>query len=821
MFYRTTPFKQKQTKNIIHRIHKHFYLPRTMWAYLIFYLASGQHICSADSNLLCDENINIKNETSSTGLEQVWDSFPPSGEILERWLGDPDCENGAYADYWEVVRYNVSHVKFNSQDVVGDYEKYMQRAPWSHGTSPEQMTCPLGAIVLRLAEVSVGLESYETKKLFLNFEFIMLFHIFPVSVWLRSKWGALLGSQLAVVLGLLCEESHGYDWCAENIMYDHNLYEGIVDTHFIDPTDGSRLNELELVTVTAPNYLEIGESATATDEGGVLSVTELVALVSAVNWLVIAMQQPERLKIDDREADNAFLDATDLAWQVFDMSQSKMFNLVDQRARKVLDDGFKINFVADDFQFVKVWTSVIDKFYTDMRGPLPNWRFEPTSPNVFNPELAREKGDHTYLPIRQCEVSNTVYGEGHIYWINIFAASVHKNSAVDSAFSVMNFAVWSGATAHDVAYMKQGGYNSNQFICESFVAYWHKHLTLVCESELPSGEVFKSYATSVDAVTWVRAYRSAFECVIPEGARQVKVYEAMGLWDDQLVVNLCDYEHVNRKFENAICLRELYHMNDKFHSLLEDWLHYHLSMGFEHVYLYDHDSTAASPFIDELVQMGKVSYTLGIEESFPDPHRAMKALQLHSGAPLCQAVELNHCLFQNRAESDWLFFVRGIDKYVTSEHGPNTLTHFMETWHPMRDSIGVIVMGARNYREDDEDVDASQPVFLRKRKLSSYDPWWCPIVTPHVHYIVTPGARPRDGYKMIDDVDQEDIRVNHYQNAFGKLGNWRETWQDEEHGITNTSDEDAFFEPWMDWGQKWIADCRARKTTCPYLDVSV
>ena len=52
---------------------------------------------------------------------------------------------------------------------------------------------------------------------------------------------------------------------------------------------------------------------------------------------------------------------------------------------------------------------------------------------------------------------------------------------------------------------------------------------------------------------------------------------------------------------------------------------------------------------------------------------------------------------------------------------------------------------------------------------------------------------------MIDDVDQDDIRVNHYQNAFGKLGNWRKTWQDKEHGITNTSDEEARTECGKPW----------------------
>jgi len=795
-----------------------------MWGYLIFYLTSGIARCTADSNLFCDEHNNIKNQTASTGLEQVWDSFPPSAEVVERWLGDPDCTSGAYADYWEILRHNVSYVvfKIESDDVVGEYGKYMTSAPWTHGSSPEQLSCPLGAVALRFAAVSNGLESYQTKRLFLNFEFMVLFNIFPISVWLPSKWGALLGSQLITVLGLFCEQDHGVDWCIENVGYDHNLYESIIDTHYT--VDGGRLNKLELVMVIAPSYLEIGESAIAADEHGFLDVNELVALLSAVNWLIVAMQQPERLQINDRENDGVFLEATDLAWKVFDMSQRKMFNLVDQRARRIwnsddiVDDDFKVHFFADDFALVKVWMSIIAKFNEEISGPLLNWRVDPVDPHVFNPELAREQGDHTYLPIRQCEVSNPVYGEGQMYWINIFAASVHQNAAVEEGFSVMNFAVWSGATVNDVEYMKQGGYKANQFICESFVGYYHKHLTLVCESELPNGQVFKSFATSVDALSWVRAYRSAFECVIPEGARQVKVYEAMGLWDDHLVVNLCDYEHVNRKFENAICLRELYHMNDKFHSLLEDWLHYHLSMGFEHVYLYDHDGTAASPFINELVQMGKVSYTLGIEEAFLDPHRAMKALQLHSGASHCQGVELNHCLFQNRAESDWLFFVRGVDKYVTSEHGPNTLSHFMKKWHPMRDNIGVIVMGARNYREDDENVDAGEPVFLRKRKLSSYDPWWCPIVTPHVHYIGDTGARPREGYKMFDDMDQEELRVNHYQNAF-RLGNWRQTWQDKELGITNASDEDAVFEPWMDWGQKWIVDCRARKSTCPYLDL--
>ena len=290
-----------------------------------------------------------------------------------------------------------------------------------------------------------------------------------------------------------------------------------------------------------------------------------------------------------------------------------------------------------------------------------------------------------------------------------------------------------------------------------------------------------------------------------------------------------------QKFKSAICLRQTFGLEGKYRELFETFLHYHLAMGFEHIYIYDHDGTADTDLVRELVILDKVTYTYAID-NITSSYRMLVGAQLRNSGAACQAIELNHCLIQNRIESDFLFFVKGFDKFITSEHGPDTLTKFLEKYHHRRDEIGVIQSGAQRVimsetqsppqeginfdgakpHLDGDPMSESQelPIFLRQRALlEEYDTWWFPITTAHVHSVGDTGARPRQGYAGDIVLTADEFRANHYYHAFGDSSarSWRLHENETNLGVKDES------EGWMGWGYEWVQQCRARSRVCPYL----
>ena len=166
-------------------------------------------------------------------------------------------------------------------------------------------------------------------------------------------------------------------------------------------------------------------------------------------------------------------------------------------------------------------------------------------------------------------------------------------------------------------------------------------------------------------------------------------------------------------------------------DLFETFVHYHLSMGFDHIYIYDHDGSANTDFVRELVSLDKVTYVYGVDQ-VTALYRKKVEMQISKSGGACQAVETNHCLIQNRAETDFLFFVKGFDKFVTSAHGPDTLKTFLETYYPLRHQLGLLQSGAQrmvggiDYNIDKGQTDEEElPVFLTQRTpLAVYDKWW-------------------------------------------------------------------------------------------------
>ena len=136
-------------------------------------------------------------------------------------------------------------------------------------------------------------------------------------------------------------------------------------------------------------------------------------------------------------------------------------------------------------------------------------------------------------------------------------------------------------------------------------------------------------------------------------------------WNADLSLELCTS---TRRFRSVICMRSLFQTTPAVQELLQTFLHYHYSLGFDHVYVYDFDGTANSSELRALEDAGRLTYHVGLEASLSPRVRAIRAEEMpYIGWPRCQIAELNHCLFRAKAEAEWIFAIRGFDKSLLRE----------------------------------------------------------------------------------------------------------------------------------------------------------
>jgi len=97
-------------------------------------------------------------------------------------------------------------------------------------------------------------------------------------------------------------------------------------------------------------------------------------------------------------------------------------------------------------------------------------------------------------------------------------------------------------------------------------------------------------------------------------------------------------------------------------DLLEPWLQYHFFIGFEHIYLIDHNSNpklSDYASVNNYIKQSKITY-------------------IHSTTPAYQRIGYNHVLNTYRTESQWIAYIDSDEYIVLKKH--NTIGDFIKNY---------------------------------------------------------------------------------------------------------------------------------------------
>ena len=326
-----------------------------------------------------------------------------------------NCD-GVYGDFWRELRRNITMVLYDDAE-----ENLLNEAHWIHTSGPEMSTCPLGAVLQRF--VQRNLDAFEGQDS-IQWELEVLLRDIPISVWLRSEWGGLIVAFAAKFSHIICNAA--WEYCQDESELRGQRARQTMDrlSFYVGGDDAIRY-----VNNTLAEFQQ--QPSGAVDSEAMMGAFNLAICVILTNANADGFG----------DINNDFSGLTTRAWRVIDMVTNLYFrsvwndfpssgnplflNLMQQLVLLIHIASFSSVTKAlhpVDLDFHRADKNLNDENPEDQL-------LQP--PAAFSPSEARERGDYEYLPIRACGPSNMITDLSFDYDAVIFAASVHKNRAVD------------------------------------------------------------------------------------------------------------------------------------------------------------------------------------------------------------------------------------------------------------------------------------------------------------------------------------------------------------------------------------------------------
>ncbi|CAJ1389126.1 unnamed protein product [Effrenium voratum] len=166
-------------------------------------------------------------------------------------------------------------------------------------------------------------------------------------------------------------------------------------------------------------------------------------------------------------------------------------------------------------------------------------------------------------------------------------------------------------------------------------------------------------------------------------------------------LRLCPQPRLHRRI--TVCSSMPWFAAMRMHKIMpfvvEDWLNYHSIIGIDHFVIYDADGSY-EPFLQKFIQQGRVTYhpkwpetllpTFGtLADEVSQEYRRPVAVE-----PQC----LDHCIWQQKHQSDWVLVLHNFEEYLSSPLFPeklqkkkgSALLSLLEDWSDEAESnIGV------------------------------------------------------------------------------------------------------------------------------------